>query len=105
MFPLGYSCSGSAPDNAALAAMATGAIAALKAVSGTVYKSGPICKTIYAVNGDSVDYSYEVTGIKYSYTAELRDTGTNGFVLPAAQILPTGKETWAGIKYIWKNMV
>ena len=42
--------------------------------------------------------------IKYSFAAELRDTGANGFVLPANQIRPTGEETWAGVKYLLANM-
>ncbi|EEC09357.1 conserved hypothetical protein, partial [Ixodes scapularis] len=36
--------------------------------------------------------------IPYSYTVELRDTGRHGFTLPRDQIVPTGEETWAGIK-------
>ena len=29
---------------------------------------------------------------------ELRDTGFYGFLLPPKQIIPTGTETWAGLK-------
>jgi hypothetical protein len=43
-----------------------------------------------------VDYGY-LAGITYSYTIELRDTGTFGFLLPAVEIVPTAQETWAGI--------
>lgn len=32
------------------------------------------------------------------YTLELRDDGYYGFELPPGQILPTGQETWAGIR-------
>jgi hypothetical protein len=42
--------------------------------------------------------------IKYSFSTELRDTGDNGFVLPANQIVPSGIENWEGIKYLLKNM-
>jgi hypothetical protein len=45
-----------------------------------------------------------LSGIKYSLTVELRDTGNYGFVLPASQILPSGEEVWAGVKYLWTNM-
>jgi carboxypeptidase A4 len=37
-------------------------------------------------------------------TVELRDTGNYGFVLPAAQILPSAEEMWAGLRYLVKNM-
>lgn len=84
--------------------LATGAAAAIKAVYGTDFEAGPICTTIYQATGGSVDYSYDVSKIKYSFTAELRDTGANGFVLPANQILPSGIESWAAIRYIFSNM-
>jgi hypothetical protein len=42
--------------------------------------------------------------VKYSFSAELRDTGNSGFILPADQIYPSGIETWAGMKYLLANM-
>ena len=72
---------------------------------GTAYTYGPVCKTIYQATGGSLDYAYDVSKIKYSYTAELRDKGNYGFVLPANQIYPVGVETFAAIKYMLKNMV
>jgi len=49
------------------------------------------------VTGSAVDYFYEVLGIKYSYTIELRPSeGDNtAFVLSPDQIEPTGREMWA----------
>jgi hypothetical protein len=44
----------------------------------------------------TIDYSYAL-GITYSFTLELRDTGTYGFLLPAVEIVPTAEETWAGL--------
>ncbi|KAF2438513.1 carboxypeptidase A1 precursor [Karstenula rhodostoma CBS 690.94] len=108
MYPYGYTCSGAVPNSASYASLAKGAVAALKAVHGTTFTAGPICSTIYQVSGSSVDYALENAGsnkgVKYSMTVELRDTGANGFVLPAAQIKPSGEETWAGLAYLLKNM-
>jgi carboxypeptidase A4 len=104
MYPRGYTCSGVVPDSANYAKLTSGAIAAVKAVHGTPFTGGPICNTIYQVSGDSVDYAAEVAKAKYSMTVELRDTGKNGFVLPAAQIVPSGEEMWAGLSYLLKNM-
>ena len=42
--------------------------------------------------------------VKYSFSAELRDKGTYGFVLPTSQIYPTGIETWKGVQYLLANM-
>jgi len=70
---------------------------AIFSVHGTRYEYGPISTTIYPASGSSADYTYGVCGIKYSYGAELRDTGRYGFLLPADQIVPSGEETLAGI--------
>ncbi|PPQ70189.1 hypothetical protein CVT24_003905 [Panaeolus cyanescens] len=104
MFPYGYSCTKVATDNAELGRLASGFATAVRALYGTRYTTGPICTTIYAASGSSTDYAYDVSKVKYSFAAELRDTGSNGFVLPASQIRPSGEETWAGVKYLLANM-
>jgi carboxypeptidase A1 len=50
------------------------------------------------VSGSSADWTYGVGKIKYSYGVELRDTGKYGFLLPADQIIPSGKETLEALK-------
>jgi len=116
----GYSCSKVAVDDTELGKLASGFSSTLKAVHGTSFTSGPICTTIYATTGSSTDYAYDVSyvprlfllyltefyhrKIKYSFAAELRDTGNNGFVLPANQIRPSGEEVWAGVKYLLANI-
>ena len=60
-------------------------------------------------SGTSRDWAAGVPQIPFVYTAELRDTGNYGFVLPPNQVLPTAEETWAGLKalvqYIDNNSV
>lgn len=68
------------------------------------FKYGPICSTIYQATGSSVDYVNDVVGADYTFTSELRDTGNYGFVLPASQILPSGEEAYAGVRYLLLNM-
>jgi carboxypeptidase A4 len=68
--------------------------AAILSVHGMTYQAGPIYTTIYPASGTSVDWAYGAQGIK-AFTTELRDTGANGFTLPAAQITPTAEENWA----------
>ncbi|KAK6215788.1 zinc carboxypeptidase [Colletotrichum tabaci] len=104
MTPYGYSCSAVSAKNTELQSLARGAVAAIKAVHGTSYRYGPICSTIYKATGSSVDYVNDVVKADYTFTQELRDTGNYGFVLPAAQILPTSEETYAGIRYLLQNM-
>lgn len=70
---------------------------ALTAVYGTKYTVGPPSRILYSVAGGSIDWTYAVLGVTYSYALELRDKGQYGFLLPADQILPVGKETFAAI--------
>lgn len=73
-------------------------VAAIKGVHGTVFQSGPIASTIYQASGVMSDHIYGAYGVVYSYSAELRDTGKYGFLLPADQIVPSGEEIFAGIQ-------
>jgi carboxypeptidase A4 len=50
------------------------------------------------------NHAFEVARANYSMTIEPRDTGNYGFILPAAQILPSAEEMWAGLRYLVKNM-
>ncbi|KAB5522881.1 hypothetical protein GE09DRAFT_1043889 [Coniochaeta sp. 2T2.1] len=104
MTPYGYSCSVVSANNNELQALAKGAVAAIKAVHGTSFDYGPICTTIYKATGSSVDYVNDVVKSDYTFTAELRDTGNYGFVLPANQIVPSGEESYAGLRYLLLNM-
>lgn len=91
-------------NNGVLQTLAKGVASAIKSVYGTTYQYGPVCTTIYQATGSSVDYVNDVTKSKYTFTIELRDTGSYGFVLPASQILPTSVETYAGFRYLLLNM-
>lgn len=62
----GYTCSGTILEAATYDKISKGAVAAIKAVHGTVFQAGPICSTIYQVSGDSVDYAYQVAKAQYS---------------------------------------
>lgn len=98
LWPYGYDCNLRAENDAAHRTLASNAASAIRAVSGTRYTIGPACATLYKTTGDSTDYTDVPGNATYSYTYELRDTGTYGFTLPAGQIQPTVRETWAGVK-------
>lgn len=51
------------------------------------------------------DHIYGAHGVVYSYSAELRDQGRYGFVLPADQIVPSGEEIFEGIKAMAKQIL
>ncbi|XP_032784983.2 carboxypeptidase B [Daphnia magna] len=72
------------PDYNDLLALANNA--ASKFVKYT-YTVGNSADLLYAASGASDDWAKSI-GIKYSYTFELPDRGTNAFTLPASEILP-----------------
>lgn len=84
------------------------------AVNGVSYTSQNAYQ-LYFTSGGARDWYFSEAKIPYSFTVcdffrsvviiysyvqiELRDTGTYGFQLPAAQIIPTGNENYAGFTY------
>lgn len=58
-------------------------------------------------SGTADAYVMHEIGLKYSYTLQLRDTGTHGFLLPPTYIDATGRESFEMIKamidYLWGN--
>ncbi|CAF4176160.1 unnamed protein product [Rotaria sp. Silwood2] len=84
------------------------AINALTAVHGTQYQHDTIAQIIYATSGSTVDWTYGIANVTFSYGVELRDTGKYGFLLPENQIIPSGEETLAGLvallQYIEKQV-
>jgi murein tripeptide amidase MpaA len=69
---------------------------AVNNTNGVIYVGGPTATTIYIAAGTSSDWAYGVKNV-YGYGMELRDTGTNGFVLPPNQIIPNAQEVWNGL--------
>lgn len=104
MFPYGSDCKAVAKDYNLLNKASIIATSAISAVNSLNFKFGPICSTIYQASGGSIDAIYDI-GVKYSFTAELRDTGRYGFVLPAAQILDSGKEMSAAMFALYKFII
>ncbi|KAF7969473.1 hypothetical protein HWV62_27263 [Athelia sp. TMB] len=75
---------------------AQGAASALRKAHGTAFVTGSLA------HGNIVDWMYKRAGIKYSYAAHLRDTGTYGFALPPRFIRPVGEETANMVEYLAK---
>lgn len=71
---------------------------AVKESAGVTYEIGPLSTSLYVGSGFGLDFAYDKCKIEHSYLVELRDKGTFGFQLPSEQILPTAKETYAGLE-------
>jgi len=91
-------------DYADLLAKANTFATALRGVYGTTYAVGNSEDLLYTTSGTSQDWAKGSGIFKYSYTFELRDKGTYGFQLPAAQIKPTGVETWTGVQALLRTL-
>lgn len=50
------------------------------------------CRRADVASGSSEDWVASVAGVRYTYTLELRDNGTYGFLLPPAFIELSGRE-------------
>jgi len=86
-----------APTNEEMMNMGTRFAAAIRSVDNQIYRVGSTSELLYITTGSFRDWSYGVQNIKYSTTIELRDTGRYGFLLPASEIIPTGKENFNGV--------
>ncbi|CAL4088628.1 unnamed protein product, partial [Meganyctiphanes norvegica] len=95
MYAYGYSAD-VVPEHDDLDRVSKVGVDALTAVHGTDYEYGSIYSAIYPASGTSVDWGYSI-GVAHTYTLELRDKGSSGFLLPATEIIPCAEETWAGL--------
>jgi carboxypeptidase A4 len=99
LLPYGYSCSAEVDDLDAQMALAAGVQSAIRGVNGLNFAYGPICSTIYQTSGGSTDWANDVAKVELAWSFELRPSGSGsgGFVIPASNIVPSGREMWAGI--------
>ncbi|WVW86995.1 hypothetical protein I302_109051 [Kwoniella bestiolae CBS 10118] len=102
MFPFAHSCDDFPPDAEMLMEAGLGVAKAMRTKQGEGYEAGQACDLTYRAPGDAIDYTYGVTDVRWSYSAELRDTGTYGFMLPPKLIRPTADEITAGLMYLAK---
>ncbi|GMK55171.1 hypothetical protein CspeluHIS016_0202270 [Cutaneotrichosporon spelunceum] len=97
MFPYSFSCNVFPPDAENLMEAGMGVAKAIRLIGGPGYQTGQACQSTLRFSGDASDYAYAVGQIRWSYSAELRDTGTYGFMLPPFLIRPTGIDVVAGL--------
>ncbi|NXC02874.1 CBPB2 Carboxypeptidase, partial [Orthonyx spaldingii] len=103
LFPYSYTMNQS-KDHEELESLAQKAAKAIKRTTQKTYRPGAGAQTIYLAPGGSDDWAYDL-GIKYSFTFELRDTGTYGFLLPSREIKPTCLEALSAVKEIAQHVL
>jgi len=103
MFPFAYSCDDFPPDAEMLEEAALGVGKAMRTRHGEGYQAGQACDLTYrsvpstilqfnlinSAPGDAIDFAYGVADVRWSYSAELRDTGTVSFNLVVKLIRST----------------
>ncbi|KAI3410037.1 hypothetical protein GPALN_006401 [Globodera pallida] len=77
-------------------------VRALEQVYGTRYRFGTGADILYPSAGGSDDWAKSKAGVKYVYLLELRpgEEEWDGFLLDRRQLIPTGRETWEGVKVV-----
>lgn len=98
--PFSYSCKKTPKDAEDQLEAISGAAHAMKKSHGTLFTTGQLCSTLYRAPGNIIDWVYKQMGVKYSFAAHLRDTGTYGFALPEQWIRPVGEETAKMTEYL-----
>ncbi len=109
MYPFSSDCALQPADEEDLLEASLGAIKAVKAVDGKAFTAGKICEVYAVAGGNAVDWAYAASKdsngqqkakVKWSFSIELRDGGTYGFLLPKKQIVPAASEASAALAYI-----
>ncbi|KAI6174896.1 putative effector protein [Aphelenchoides bicaudatus] len=75
---------------------------AIESMYGTKFRFGTGADILYPSAGGSDDWAKAKAGVKYVYLLELRpgEDEWDGFLLDKRQLVPTGRETWEGIKVV-----
>jgi len=96
-----------APNEPALKACGDGMRDVMRASPGGALYTSQKAINLYVTTGTALSWAYSQTNAasKFAYTIELRDTGNYGFVLPASQILPTGRENLVGFLHLLSTCV
>ncbi|GAA5910682.1 hypothetical protein JCM5296_001691 [Sporobolomyces johnsonii] len=97
LFPYSYSCDAVTRDEENLYEAVLSAAKALRSVHGRQFETGSVCQVSLTSPGESLDWTYAVAKIRWSFAAELRDNGVFGFLLPPSQIRPSGEEFAAAL--------
>ncbi|GAA5836690.1 hypothetical protein JCM11251_002700 [Rhodosporidiobolus azoricus] len=98
LYPYSYTCSSSPPDSENLSEAVLLMSHSLKSVHGKAFETGSVCEVSLTSPGESLDWSYSVGKVRWSFGAELRDAGVFGFLLPPSQIRPSGEEMSAALR-------
>ncbi|XP_045120902.1 mast cell carboxypeptidase A-like [Portunus trituberculatus] len=99
LHPWGYSSRVSPPSNK-LGQVGDAMANAINTETRKKYEVGSAAGVLYAAAGGSDDWASGAANIPLSYTIELRDTGSGGFLLPTSEITSTVTDAWVAMKVL-----
>ncbi|KAL8792710.1 MAG: hypothetical protein Q9195_004685 [Heterodermia aff. obscurata] len=121
LYPYSYTCTTTPPFLENLEECAIGLAKAIRLTKGSRYAVNSACDwrvtpgstpsaavswpQLESSGGSALDWFYHELRVPYSYQIKLRDTGNYGFLLPARQIVPTGREALAAVQYLGKFLL
>jgi murein tripeptide amidase MpaA len=105
LLPFGYSCTARPANYDRQMSLAAGVAGAIRGVNGLTFTYGPTCETIYQVAGGALDWGHAVALAELSWSFELRPltASQGGFTVPPSNIVPSGREHWAGVRWLFAN--
>lgn len=105
LLPYGYSCDAEVANLDKQKSLGAGVAEGIAGVNGLQFEHGPTCEIIYQAAGSSMDWATDVAKAELAWGFELRPTsgGSNGFVLTPDNIVPSGEEVYAGMKWLFNN--
>jgi len=95
---------GRVPDHNRHMTVGNAVATAIRSHFGMNFTPGNIVELLYVASGGSGDHAKGNLTPDLAYTFELRDTGTYGFILPPAQIVPSCQEWMSGFHVILDNV-
>jgi extracellular matrix protein 14 len=120
LYPYSYSCAIIPPHLEDLEETAMGLAKAFRLTNGHFYGVSSACEANTIASdkkeklvrpkmelggGSALDWFYHELGVKYTFQIKLRDTGSYGFLLPKAHIVPTGQETFNAVLALGKYLM
>lgn len=111
LYPYSYTCDEAPPNLEDLEEVALGIAKSFRLTNGHYYGVESACEGSVTFldkkkktrvqsesqGGSALDFFYHDMDVKLAFQIKLRDTGTYGFLLPRANILPTGEETYEAV--------
>merc|ERR1719330_814411 len=70
---------------------------AIRSAGGNTWREGPIAQVLYAASGSTVDYADKLGALGICFELRPAGSGGGGFALPAGDILPGARESFAGV--------